>query len=77
MCSGFLIEKNVETLLKGGNDVASYRADALVCSKCGERVYPVQLVKRFEKIRRQLTRGDISDFEPIGHSYKVTVEEPE
>ncbi|MCH8310703.1 MAG: YgiT-type zinc finger protein [Chloroflexi bacterium] len=77
LCGGYLIEKNVETLLRGGNDIVAFRADAFVCSKCGERIYPVQVVKRFEKIRRQLVRGDTSEFEPLGRSFKVTPIESE
>ena len=77
LCGGKLIETKMETLLRGGNDVVSFQADALVCSKCRERIYPVQVVKRFEKIRRQLARGDTSEFEPLGRSFKFTLKESE
>jgi hypothetical protein len=51
-----MIEKEVEKLLRGGIHTASIRVKAEVCLRCGERLYPLETVKRFEQIRIKLER---------------------
>jgi YgiT-type zinc finger domain-containing protein len=39
LCGGKVVEKGVEKIVKGGNDVAILIVKAGVCEKCGERFY--------------------------------------
>ena len=70
-CGGKLSPKGVETIVIGGEDTAVVRAQALVCSKCREYVYPIELVREFERIKVQLVRGQTESFQPIGRSFAV------
>ena len=71
ICSGDLVSKQVEKLLRGGNHVAVLKLNALVCEHCGERLYNQDTVKRFEEIRNKLKRQEVSDFQPLGQSFEV------
>jgi YgiT-type zinc finger domain-containing protein len=71
VCGGELSERVVEKLLRGGADTAIIRVTAQVCLRCGERLYPVETVKRFEAIRAQLERKETTGLEPIGTSFQV------
>ncbi len=71
ICGGELVEKEVEKLLKGGSNTAVVRVKALVCTRCGERLYTAATVRRFEQIRRKLARQDVADFRPIGQFFQV------
>ena len=66
-----VIKKNVEKLLRGGGDVAAVVVSAWVCLHCGERMYSMDTVRRFEKIRKQLDDRQVAEFEPMGHLYRV------
>ncbi|MCZ7383923.1 MAG: YgiT-type zinc finger protein [Candidatus Methanoperedens sp.] len=55
VCDGELVEKQVEKLLRGGDNTAVIRVRAYVCLHCGERLYLQETVKRFEEIRRKST----------------------
>ena len=77
ICGGELVEKNTETIIRGGNDTAVIQMRALVCTKCGEHIYPIQTIRSMEKIKLQLSRGDVSEFEPLGRSFKFTLKESE
>ena len=70
-CGGKLSPKRVETIVKGGEDTAVVRAQALVCSKCREHVYPIELVREFERIKVRLVRGQTESFQPLGRSFTV------
>ncbi|MHB2149651.1 YgiT-type zinc finger protein [Calditrichota bacterium LG25] len=72
ICGGHLIEKTVEKILRGGRHTAILQVKADVCSHCGERLYSKDTVKYFEKIRKKLATQDVSEFQPIGQSFKVT-----
>lgn len=39
ICSGELVEKEVEKLIRGGNNTAIIKVKAEVCTGCGERLY--------------------------------------
>jgi len=56
-----MVEKEVEKLLRGGNNTAVIQLQAEVCLKCGERLYSAETVKRFEQIRDKLERVDVDD----------------
>lgn len=72
ICGGNLITKEVEKLLRGGNNTASIKVMADVCSHCGERLYQKETVERFEQIRLKLEREDTHGFKPIGKSYLIS-----
>jgi YgiT-type zinc finger domain-containing protein len=71
VCGSDMIEKEVEKLLRGGNNVAITRVAAEVCLHCGERLYSEATIKSFEEIRMKLERKETSGFEPLGVSYQV------
>ncbi|MBN1937799.1 MAG: YgiT-type zinc finger protein [Anaerolineae bacterium] len=71
VCGGEMVEKTVEKLLRGGRHTAIVEVTAEVCLKCGERLYAVETVKRFEQIRQRLERQELADFQPLGQSFQV------
>ncbi|QTA86148.1 YgiT-type zinc finger protein [Desulfonema magnum] len=71
VCNGELIEKEVEKLLRGGIHTAVVSVRAEVCLRCGERLYSQETVRQFEQIRDKLKRQDISEFEPLGKTFRV------
>ena len=70
-CGGEMIQKDVEKLLRGGNHTAVLQVRAEVCLRCGERLYSLETVRDFERIRAKLERQDTADFRPLGTSYQV------
>ena len=50
--------KEVEKLLKGGNNTATVSAKAEVCTHCGERLYSKEQIVSFEEIRKKLAPLD-------------------
>ena len=71
VCGGELVQREVEKLLRGGNDVAVVKIVAEVCLRCGERLYSLETVERLDAIRGQLERQDTSSFRPLGRSFQV------
>lgn len=71
VCGGELVEKQVEKLLRGGNNTAVLEVQAEVCLRCGERLYSVETVRQFEQIRAKLEREQVEEFQPLGRSFKV------
>ncbi|WP_448571403.1 YgiT-type zinc finger protein [Trichothermofontia sp.] len=71
VCGGELVEKEVEKLLKGGVHTAILKVRAEVCLHCGERLYSVETVKRFEQIRQKLERQEVDEFQPLGQTFQV------
>jgi YgiT-type zinc finger domain-containing protein len=71
VCGGELVEKRVAKLLRGGTDTATIEVDALVCQRCGERLYPEETVRHFERIRAKLRRGETQDMTLVGSSYEA------
>ena len=71
ICGGELIEKEVEKLLKGGVHTAVLKVRAEVCLRCGERLYSVEEVKRFEQIREKLARQEVGEFQALGQTFQV------
>ena len=68
---GELVEKQVEKLLRGGRNTTVIRVDALVCLKCGERLYDEAIARRFEEIRGKLERHETGEFQALGQSFQV------
>lgn len=52
VCGNEMVEKEVEKLLRGGNNTAILKVKAEICLHCGERLYKEEIVKRFEQIRK-------------------------
>jgi YgiT-type zinc finger domain-containing protein len=71
VCSGDIVDKEVEKLLRGGKHTAVLKVQAEVCLHCGERFYSQETVSKFEQIRAKLLRQETSDFQPIGQSFQV------
>lgn len=71
ICGGELEEKEVEKLLRGGLHTAVLQVRALVCLKCGERLYSPDLVKKFEDVRSRLEENRLEGFQPLGTTFKV------
>ena len=71
VCGGELVEKRVEKLLKGGTNTAAVEVDALVCLRCGERFYPEETVRHFEKIRSKLSRNETGGLILVGNAYEM------
>lgn len=71
VCGGELVTKKVEKILMGGNNTAVINVDADVCIRCGERLYSKETVEMFNEIREKLLNNEVSDFIPLGQSYKV------
>lgn len=70
-CGGELTKETVEKLLRGGNNVAALKVEARVCHKCGEIVYDIATIQKFQEIREKLEREDVADFSPLGKAYAV------
>ena len=71
VCGGELIKKEVEKLLRGGNNVGVIKVNAEVCLHCGERLYSQETVKLFEEIRIRLERQEVKNFKRLGLSFRV------
>ena len=71
VCGGETVEKEVEKLLRGGDDTASVKVCAAVCRHCGERLYSGETIRKFEEIRRKLQSRQTSEFRPLGRSFEV------
>lgn len=72
VCGGDLVSKEVEKLLRGGKHTAVLRVPADVCLRCGERLYSVDAVERFEQIRSKLERQETAEFQLVGQSFQVS-----
>jgi len=70
-CGGEIIEKEVEKLLRGGKNTAVVTVSAEVCLHCGERLYTKETILQFERIREKLACGDVSDYLPMGQSFRA------
>lgn len=70
-CGGELVWQPVEKLLRGGVNVAVVTVPAEVCRRCGEWLFHIDAVRRFEQIRGQLARQETAGFEPMGQAYQV------
>lgn len=69
VCGGEIVEKEVEKVLKGGSNTAITKVKAEVCLHCGERLYSLDTISRFEDIRTKLAQENVSEFEPIGKTF--------
>jgi YgiT-type zinc finger domain-containing protein len=66
-CGSFdLQDREVEKLVRGGDDVAVVRVHATVCRHCGERYLPDEVIRRLEETRHDLQEGKVGRFRPLG-----------
>ena len=71
LCGGEMVEKEVEKLLKGGVNMASCLVNAEVCLHCGERLYAVETIQKFEEIIGKLEKQETEEFNLMGRSFRV------
>ena len=73
ICGNDIVEKEIEKLLRGGNNTAVVKIHAWVCLHCGERLYFEEQVRIFENIRSKLARDETQDYLHLGKSYQVSL----
>ena len=71
ICGGEIVEREVEKVLKGGSNTAILKVKAEVCLHCGERLYSPDTISHFEDIREKLAHENVSEFEPIGKTFRA------
>lgn len=64
--SADLEDREVEKLVRGGDDVAVLRVQATVCHHCGERYLANEAVRSLEDARHDLAEGKVSRFRSLG-----------
>ena len=72
ICGGEIVKKEVEKILKGGNNTAVIQVEAEVCQHCGERLYSQEVIRKFERIRNKLAHQQTKEFKLMGQSFQVT-----
>lgn len=70
VCGGELVKRQVEEIVRGGDDTATLMVEAMVCQRCGERLYSEDTVRKFEKVRSALVRGSTEGLEQVGLAYR-------
>ena len=70
-CGGETCYKDVERLLRGGNDVAVVTVPADVCLRCGTQIYEHDISVKLEGIQRKLDLGQTEEFQPLGRYFQV------
>lgn len=76
VCGGELETKQVEKLLRGGDNTVTLKVVAEVCQHCGEKLFAEDVVRSFEEIRTNLKRQEFAYLEPIGRSFTVKEDWP-
>ena len=71
VCGTELSNEAVEKLLRGGRHMATVKAQAGVCHKCGEMVFDADTVERFEMLRQRLRNDEVADLTPLGNAYSA------
>lgn len=70
-CGGETFHKDVERLLRGGDDVALTTVPADVCLRCGMQIYDGEVSLKLEEIRKKLAAGQTDEFQPLGRYFQV------
>ena len=71
ICGGEIVKKEVEKILKGGNNTAVIQVEAEVCLHCGERLYSQEVIRKFERIRNKLAHQQTKEFKLMGQAFQV------
>lgn len=74
VCGGEMKAQTKEKLLRGGRNTAVMTAPAEVCLRCGETLYAVKVVRRFEEVRSKLAAEDTGEFEPLGKAFSAPMD---
>lgn len=61
-----LDDREIEELVRAGDDVAALRVLATVCHRCGEQYFSQGVIERIEEVRRKLDAGDVDGFRVLG-----------
>ena len=61
VCSGEIIEKEVEKVLQVGNHKEIVKVQAAVCFRCGERLYTSEVIKLFKEIKLKLESKEMDE----------------
>jgi len=69
ICGGEVVRKEVKKVVRGGDDVAILEVEAVVCLKCGERIYTKETQEKFQQIRGRLKSGSTKTLKRIGNTY--------
>lgn len=77
VCGGKMEHKQVEKLLRGGNNTLAVRVAADVCLRCGERLYTKGAVEAFERMRAKLQNHEFSHFKELGRFFTVAEDYPD
>ncbi len=72
ICGGEIVKKEVEKILKGGNNTAVVQVEAEVCLHCGERLYSQEVTRKFERIRSKLAHQQTKEFILMGQAFQAT-----
>jgi YgiT-type zinc finger domain-containing protein len=64
--SNDLEDRDVEKLVRGGDDVAAVRVRATVCHRCGERYFPEEAIRVLDQTRHDLAEGKMGGFRTLG-----------
>ena len=70
-CEGQMFCKDVELLLRGGDNVATVIVAADVCLRCGQQTYAHETSLKLEEIERKLAANDTEEFQPRGQHFQV------
>lgn len=69
ICGGEVVKKEVDKLLRGGNNTAVAHVEAEVCLRCGERLYSTGVIGKFDHIRYKLAHQQTKDFKLMGQAF--------
>ena len=61
-----LEDRDVEKLVRAGDDVVALVVRATVCHHCGERYLPHEAISAIEQTRRELQQGEVGRFRALG-----------
>ena len=61
-----LEDRDIEKLVRVGDDAAALRVRATVCHHCGERYLSKEAIRDLERVRRDLDEGRESRFRALG-----------
>lgn len=61
-----LEDREIEKLVRRGDDVAAVRVRATICRHCGERYFSNDTIRALERIHRDLSEGKVTDFRTLG-----------
>lgn len=74
ICGGDVVVKEVEKIIKGGDDALFLKVQAGVCLKCGERIYDKETQEEFQRLRKALAERKLEDVERVGNTYRMEKE---